>query len=211
MILKVTCQICGRIIQEVDNGLGDDVPFTDDQVNDFMSTASCEVDGVADINTFFTRGLALSALEEEIAADEATIVTLQAQVDQLTALTITSAATIALLQQQVSDNQSQLDAANSQITDLNETVVNLNSTITDLNGQVALLTQQVTDITNQEAQDQQTISSLSTQLNAEIQQDQTDANNAATYASALTQQISLMQRAESVLAQAQAQYYSNLR
>lgn len=90
MKLIVSCQICGRIIQEVDNGLGDEVSFTPEQSAMYSQGVSCEVDGTASIATLFTRaesadviqvrlGVALAQLQD--ALDQ--INTMQATINQL--------------------------------------------------------------------------------------------------------------------------------
>lgn len=90
MKLTVSCQICGRIMQQIDNGLGDDVPFTPDQAALYAAGVSCEVDGNTNIAAFFTRtesadaiqiklGIALAQLQD--ALDQ--IGTLQAAISQL--------------------------------------------------------------------------------------------------------------------------------
>lgn len=114
MKLTVSCQICGRIIQQVDNGLGDDVPFTPEQGAMYASGVSCEVDGNADIATFFTRAESADVIQIRLGIALAQI---QDELDQINTLQ----ATISQLQYDISllsdpeDLLGQLQAANDQL------------------------------------------------------------------------------------------------
>lgn len=90
MKLIVACQVCGRVIQEVDNGFGDEVPFSAEDISMYSASAVCEVDGTEAITTIFTRAQAVDVVEIRLAkalsdlADSQNLVNiLEAQVSQL--------------------------------------------------------------------------------------------------------------------------------
>lgn len=114
MKLTVSCQVCGRIIQQVDNGLGDEVPFTPEMSAMYSQSVSCEVDGTASIATMFTRAESADVIQIKLGI---ALAQLQDALDQINSLN----ATIAQLQYDLSlesdpDNLlGQLQAANDQI------------------------------------------------------------------------------------------------
>lgn len=116
MKLTVSCQICGRVIQEIDNGLGDEFPFSAEDVTMYSQSAICEVDGVQNIVTIFTRQLAADALQIKLgqaivalADEEAYAGTLEASVSQLQ-YEISQLADAASLYDQVQQDQVTIDA-----------------------------------------------------------------------------------------------------
>lgn len=114
MKLIVSCQICGRIIQEVDNGLGDEVPFTPEMSAMYSQGVSCEVDGTANIATLFTRAESADVIQIKLGT---ALAQLQDALDQINTLN----ATISQLQYDLSllsdpeDLLGQLQVANDQI------------------------------------------------------------------------------------------------
>lgn len=152
MKLTVSCQICGRIIQQVDNGLGDDVPFTPEQGAMYAAGVSCEVDGTANIATLFTRAESADVIQIKLGI---ALAQLQDSLDQINTLN----ATIYQLQYDLSllsdpeDLLGQLQAANDQL-----------------------------------AADQTTFTDLQQQIN-------TQTSAAQTFASAMTQEKALGERA----------------
>lgn len=124
MKLTVSCQICGRIIQEVDNGLGDDVPFSPEASAQYAAGVSCEVDGTANITTFFTRTESADALQIRLGI---VLAQLQDSLDQINILQ----SNISQLQYDISllsDPEglvSQLQAANDQLQQDQITMVDL--------------------------------------------------------------------------------------
>lgn len=114
MKLTVSCQICGRIMQQIDNGLGDDVPFTPEQAAIYAAGVSCEVDGTASIAAFFTRTESADAIQIKLGT---ALAQLQDALDQIGTLQ----ASISQLQYDLSllsdpeDLLGQLQAANDQL------------------------------------------------------------------------------------------------
>lgn len=128
MKLIVSCQICGRIIQEVDNGLGDEVPFTPEQGAMYSQGVSCEVDGTANIATLFTREESADVIQVRLGI---ALAQLQDALDQINTLN----ATISQLQYNLSllsdpdDLLGQLQAANDQLSADQTTFADLNQQI----------------------------------------------------------------------------------
>lgn len=128
MKLIVSCQVCGRIIQQIDNGFGDEVPFTPEDVAMYSGTATCEIDGTANIATIFTREVSADVISAKLAkavsdlADaQVLVLNLEAQNSQLE-YEISQLPDAASLYDQLTEAQAQLQQDQIQFSDLQQQV-----------------------------------------------------------------------------------------
>lgn len=130
MILEVACQICGRIISECDNQLGDFNPFTNDQISDALASASCEIDGTSSIAAVCFNGQTQASLDLQLANAESQLSDAETQLNNALVISQQNSDAVATLQTQLSEAQSQVNVGNAQISALQNSVSSTATIIT---------------------------------------------------------------------------------